>query len=757
MKKNRAADYAVYFIIGGIYAVSIAYVVMRATIVPFTNQRLFFWSFLFLVLSAVVFYNVYTLLASALILFLTYFPEREKIFLYVSDLYWFIRGYGLYEERFVTGVLIFVCLASAVFTCVFLLKFNNFYFLTGFGAAVLFFQFAGGFLRNTTAYVFMYACILAFAAIKLSRARRGSSGALSIFFILPVCLLISSGAYYVSGKITGYDSETAGVPQAIDDFVYFLFNRKYYDFESTGYGSNERLGGKVSQSDKFVMNVYSDSPPYLAGAVKTIYTGDSWTNGFTKTDDKFDDDVFSAGFRNAFTAERILNAANEGIFLFARGEIKITGSRLATLFWPGRSTDLTIDGRQNREIFTNPAGELIVVPPMTAGDSYSFTAIFVDYNDEDLREYLRTLNKSAKNFLPEEYYQLPDSLPRRVYDLAAELTAPYDNNFDKIAAIDGYLTAIPYTLSPPPLPDGRDFVDYFLFDEPRGYCTYFASALAVAARAIGIPSRYVEGFIMPPNKSNGSYYVTNMQAHAWAEIYFEGFGWVPFEATPAYSNRFHGRPAGSLGNIFAPDFFDEPEYENYLRQYGMENEGFRPAQPPRQGIPRHTEVEKSWMTLPLFILLFPGPPAFITALYFTLYGLGKLRRKAKDKKLSRLPANERANEYFRAIIKMASYFNYPVRGGETAAAYGQRLGKRFAFKNESVFMRDLVKIYYKCKYGGGLSSATEKEAEMMGDCCREFVAYIDNVRSGPISRLRQGIMGYRQPRLRFFDNYRLPL
>ena len=65
----------------------------------------------------------------------------------------------------------------------------------------------------------------------------------------------------------------------------------------------------------------------------------------------------------------------------------------------------------------------------------------------------------------------------------------------------------------------------------EGYCTYFASAMTVLCRMAGLPARYVEGFVAQPG-ADGFAYVTGKEAHAWTEVYFEGFGWVPFDPTP---------------------------------------------------------------------------------------------------------------------------------------------------------------------------------------------------------------------------------
>ena len=92
-----------------------------------------------------------------------------------------------------------------------------------------------------------------------------------------------------------------------------------------------------------------------------------------------------------------------------------------------------------------------------------------------------------------------------------------------------------YSLEPGMLPEGEDFVDYFLFQSHEGYCVHFASAVAVILKMNGVPARYVEGYVLPVSASysgTGTFDVTDRQAHAWVEVYFENFGWIPFEVTP---------------------------------------------------------------------------------------------------------------------------------------------------------------------------------------------------------------------------------
>jgi hypothetical protein len=101
-------------------------------------------------------------------------------------------------------------------------------------------------------------------------------------------------------------------------------------------------------------------------------------------------------------------------------------------------------------------------------------------------------------------------------------------------AIETYLRSnFAYTLDIPAPPINQDVVDYFLFDLKKGYCDYFATSMAVLARAAGLPSRIVVGYASGSyNPFKAEYEITQADAHAWTEIYFSGIGWVEFEPTP---------------------------------------------------------------------------------------------------------------------------------------------------------------------------------------------------------------------------------
>ena len=92
-----------------------------------------------------------------------------------------------------------------------------------------------------------------------------------------------------------------------------------------------------------------------------------------------------------------------------------------------------------------------------------------------------------------------------------------------------------YTKTPGSTPRGNDYVEYFLYENKQGVCTHFASAAVLLFRLYGIPARYVEGYLVRDLESgNGAQAIMDEAAHAWAEIYVKGVGWIPIEVTPGF-------------------------------------------------------------------------------------------------------------------------------------------------------------------------------------------------------------------------------
>jgi transglutaminase-like putative cysteine protease len=135
----------------------------------------------------------------------------------------------------------------------------------------------------------------------------------------------------------------------------------------------------------------------------------------------------------------------------------------------------------------------------------------------------------------------------KIHALALQVTAGESSYYGKAAAIEEYLrTHYLYSLKPGIAEDGNQ-LHHFLFVSKKGYCSYFAFAMALMCRSLGIPARVAVGFYVDPQSEVLNFYeVRAFQAHAWVEVYFGSLGWVEFDptsSTPAPGEDFVPFPA----------------------------------------------------------------------------------------------------------------------------------------------------------------------------------------------------------------------
>lgn len=284
------------------------------------------------------------------------------------------------------------------------------------------------------------------------------------------------------------------------------------------------LGGPVELDHSLALQLTSPrrltETAYLRGATYAEYDGASWQPGESRDVQIPTDGVLPSGYFTDVMLEdvtvKITPAVNMGQTLFNLLEPKKVDAL---------NTTFTLD----------TDGNLWAKRAVNKGTPYQITSRVPLYSAEQIR--LLSTSSPSDSFA--QYLQRPATMPRRVTDLANSITATHEHPFDKAVALEAYLRGFEYDLNVSAAPAGRDFVDYFLFDLQRGYCTYYATAMAIMLREVGIPSRLVEGFAVPASLDTSTdaqgglvYDVLNSQAHAWVEAYFPGYGWVTFEPTP---------------------------------------------------------------------------------------------------------------------------------------------------------------------------------------------------------------------------------
>ena len=135
------------------------------------------------------------------------------------------------------------------------------------------------------------------------------------------------------------------------------------------------------------------------------------------------------------------------------------------------------------------------------------------------------------------WLQLPELDPR-IIQLANDITSGYGRQYDKALALKTWLSSnYAYTSALSKIygvPESGDPLAFFLFDAREGHCEYFATAMTVMLRAVGIPARLTIGFLAGEyNPVGGSWTVRRKHSHLWTEAWFPPYGWIEFDATPA--------------------------------------------------------------------------------------------------------------------------------------------------------------------------------------------------------------------------------
>lgn len=164
------------------------------------------------------------------------------------------------------------------------------------------------------------------------------------------------------------------------------------------------------------------------------------------------------------------------------------------------------------------------------------------------------------------YLQSPPDLSPQITSLAAEITEGLETNFDKAQAITRYLrNTIEYTRTLPPVPDGVDPLEWFLFDAQTGFCNYYATTEVLMLRSLGIPARLSVGYAEGEYDSEtNSYTVRKLDSHAWPEVYFVGYGWTVFEPTTSQAAVVYPSSDGDTGYATAPSVEVDNEVEALL-------------------------------------------------------------------------------------------------------------------------------------------------------------------------------------------------
>lgn len=326
-------------------------------------------------------------------------------------------------------------------------------------------------------------------------------------FALPFDLGPGIGAIPSEGGIfnPGFPASSGGTPGLRSNGTAF-------------YGFNDELDLRVrgDLNDSLVMRVRASAPAMWKGVLFDEYDGVRW-----KAEDNADAVPLEGSPPYYYPTE----FRSLGPRATVSQTFYIEAEQPSILFAAGQPDVIWYDGTVNIDAM----GGLRLPATLTEGVVYSV----VSTRGAATPQELRAVKPEPVPEHLQRYLQLPDTVTPRTVRLAEEITEDAPTTYDKVKAIETWLAQnYRYQLESPVPPEGQDAVDHFLFETDVGFCEPFASATAVMLRSLGIPTRFVAGYLPGDrNPFTGYYEVRNSDAHTWVEVWFPGLGWYEFDPT----------------------------------------------------------------------------------------------------------------------------------------------------------------------------------------------------------------------------------
>jgi transglutaminase-like putative cysteine protease len=328
-----------------------------------------------------------------------------------------------------------------------------------------------------------------------------------------------------------FDGVWTGVKEQFDGVFGSLTNPQSR-ITGTSFGPGFAVRGEWISNDEEVLVLAASRPLYLRTATYDVYTGRGWER--------------SDGPRRQV-------AAGENLF-------DVATSERPTVREAVEIETVTVQMRQaiGRNLFTAGSPLKVYAPVVIhesggqpvlggidaanafgAGEAYQVSVAVSEATEAQLAAAGTDYPASVRAL-----YLSTAGVTDRVRQLAEDVTAGAASPYERAKALARYLSrddSFHYSTRGALPKSGQDLVDFFLFDETAnrtGYCEYYASAMVMMARAVGLPARVAVGFAPGEAAADDNYVVRESDAHAWAEVYFPGYGWQIFEATKSINPRF---------------------------------------------------------------------------------------------------------------------------------------------------------------------------------------------------------------------------
>jgi len=325
-----------------------------------------------------------------------------------------------------------------------------------------------------------------------------------------------------------------------------------------GYGAGSILSFEGRGGESITISPIVDIRPSLRqNPARRLFTVQADRPAFWRLVvlDRFDGRLWTATDAYAEEGEQIEGSADlassplEGDELTQTFEVQ----DLATSWLPAAFEPERVTTGPDEVLQYDPTTDILVrLEGVTEGFAYRVVSDLPTPTVEELNQADNTVGSEMQKYL-----QLPGDLPPAIRVQAQEIVARAGavTPYDQVLAIQEHLRGFTYDDAIPPGHGNRDILE-FLVDTQRGYCEQFAGTMAVLVRALGIPARVAVGFQPGTELTPGRFQVHTKDAHAWPEVFFGDFGWIPFEPTPTRNNPVGGYlglgGAGTVGTDGGP-------------------------------------------------------------------------------------------------------------------------------------------------------------------------------------------------------------
>lgn len=504
------------------------------------------------------------ILYGALVLIVIGFLFRTKVFEIINDLYdMFAQCIGNLQSALTTNTAVSFEKITLIIIVAVIALVTVFYLLVNFKlemiASILLcglmgYMYRFGYKKDVTSFTMAFVVMNLIIAALRNNARintlaDNSKKAVSIVIVILITSLITSAI----------PKNYSGIEKVTFSGITFGNEKKVigYDDLSKKLGGSLELNSDVAFEYSYPAGV-SDGITYFRGQTYDVYDGRNWT----KSD--FQKVVDSAEYKKKFSG--IDKKYVDYVDIYPKN------LKVKTFLAPERSYYVKKNDNssgkidEHNKVFDNGSKisdnyRVEFIDKSITKNLKEGNVNTIGDNDKENDEY-RQLIKPYEDFMTEydeltnaavnqaQYLSvpksMPDSLKKQIDDeLNGYATNPDDravSDYEKVTQIYRYISSrCIYDLNASNLPKGKDFVDFFLNKDKKGYCMHFATACVMLCRMEGIPARLVTGFkeTMTGKKPGEKYSITNNQAHAWCEVFMkDGIAsnidkhWITVDPTP---------------------------------------------------------------------------------------------------------------------------------------------------------------------------------------------------------------------------------